>query len=104
MRKNKKINEILDEQKDLSETSLYFYTRKLIESLAEEMIGRDQTSIHSGHEIDDFYCIECGEGVKIHPMEIYGRNELRAEQRLKVKEILSILNKYYEKQTSNRYF
>lgn len=70
---------------------IHSYTRKLIESVAEELIGRDQTSIHRGHEIDGAYCIQCDTFIKVHPMRIYGRNQLRAKQRLKVKEIITNL-------------
>ena len=30
---------------------------------------------HSGHEIDDYYCIECGVEIKTHPDETMGYNK-----------------------------
>lgn len=50
----------------------------------------DEENEHQGHEIDDFYCIQCGEFIgdgKQHPMETFGRNQLRAELRAKLEEM-----------------
>lgn len=35
---------------------------------------KKRNSKHTGHEIDDYYCIDCQEGVKAHPDEISGFN------------------------------
>lgn len=59
---------------------IHSYTRKLIESVAEEIVGEEKE--------DEFY--SPGE------IEVYNgivRNILRAEQRLKVKEIISSIGK-----------
>lgn len=59
---------------------------KTIEEMLELLVDEEENE-HSGHEIDDFYCIQCGEHIgegEQHPMETFGRNELRAELRAKL--------------------
>lgn len=47
-------------------------------------IKRKRRSKHAGHEIDDYYCIECQEGVKVHPDEVYGYNNAVTELHAKL--------------------
>lgn len=50
-----------------------------------ELIGEDENNNkHTGHEIDEYYCIICGESVDEHPDQEAGRNELRQQLREKV--------------------
>lgn len=48
---------------------------------------KKRRSIHSGHSIDEYYCIECGTGVKTHPDEIFGYNEAVDELNKKLQEL-----------------
>ncbi len=59
------------------------YTRKLIESVAEEIIGED----------NDSYIDHWGQYHNVITDSQRSQNKLRAEQRLKVKEIINSLEK-----------
>ena len=63
------------------------YTRKIVESVAEEIIGEDETEAGQIARdeklgVQTYYVITAN---------MKRRNQLRAEQRLKVKEIITIL-------------
>lgn len=91
----KELTTALEEQKQQYQENVYNHDKrvraaertKTIESVLELLVDEEENE-HSGHEIDDFYCIQCGEHIgegEQHPMETFGRNELRAELRDKLK-------------------
>ena len=74
---------------DQVKSFIHSYTRKLIESVAEEIIGEDETEAGQIARdeklgVQTYYVITAN---------MKRRNQLRAEQRLKVKEIISKLEK-----------
>ena len=50
-------------------------------------IKKKRRSVHAGHSIDEYYCIDCGNGIKVHPDEIYGYNIAVDELNKKLQEL-----------------
>ena len=71
---------------------IHSYTRTLLESFGEEIIGEDEKenrTLKQGIDYDIHKLLDFG----LEIARIGGKNNLRAEQRLKVKEIISSIGK-----------
>ena len=79
------------DQKKVIKSFIHSYTRKLIESLAEEIIGEERPLPTYRFEKDAPYDVHTAVDLFIEAERETSRELLKDEQRLKVKEILSNL-------------